>query len=54
MNRVEKILANYDRNNITFNIITNGCIQVIINVKNGVKRIVSLTMEESDLFIQSI
>lgn len=54
MNRVERILEKYSRENISFDIITGGCIKVIIDLKNGAKRIASLNQEESDLFIRLI
>jgi hypothetical protein len=54
MNRVERILAKYGKENITFDIITNGCIKVIIRVNQSCKRILSLNEEESDLFIRLI
>ena len=54
MNRVEKILKKYNKENISFDIITGGCIKVAIKLNNSCKRIVSLNAEESDLFIQLI
>lgn len=54
MSRVDRILAKYKKENISFDIITNGCIKVIIDLNNGIKRIASLNEEESDLFISKI
>jgi hypothetical protein len=54
MNRVERILEKYSRDNISFDIITGGCIKVAIKLNNSCKRIISLNAEESDLFIQLI
>ena len=54
MNRVERILEKYSRDNITFDIITNGCIKVVIKLNASCKRVLSLNEEESDLFIRMI
>ncbi len=54
MNRVERILAKYNRENISFDIITGGCIRVVINLNASCKRILSLNEEESDLFIRMV
>ena len=54
MNRAERILSKYGKENITFDIITNGCIKVIIRVNQSCKRIVALNEDESDVFIRLI
>lgn len=54
MNRVERILEKYSRENISFDIITGGCIKVAIKLNNSCKRIISLNADESDLFIRMV
>ena len=54
MNRVERLLEKYSKENISYDIITGGCIKVIIKLNNSCKRILSLNEEESDLFIRLI
>lgn len=54
MNRVERILAKYNKENVSFNQSTEECINVVIKIREGIKRIVPLNEEESALFIGSL
>lgn len=54
MNRVERILAKNKRENISFNNVTDECINVVIRVSQHIKRIVPLNEEESNLFLGSL
>lgn len=54
MNRVERILAKNKKENITFNTVTDECINVVIRISQHVKRIVPLNEEESILFLGSL
>ena len=54
MSKVENILSKYVPENIEVDIITNGCLKLAINLKNGFKRIISLNEEESDYFMSLV